>query len=148
MDGLPVFTKKLGVFFAQKCTNPAVAAKQYFRFSETETDTEFGDFDISTGILTATKPGLYQFNFQSHVYVTSNSYIRRYELRVNDIRIAHYCNREFNLNSPSLHLPVSIFALLPLKSGDKVGVFKVNGPLYDDHNKYVTRFTCEYLAEN
>ena len=106
MDGLPVFTKKLGVFLAQKCTNSTVAARQYFRFSEIETDTEFGDFDISTGILTVTKPGLFQFNFKSHVYVLSDSYFRRYELRVNDIVIAYYCNRDFNSSAPSFYLPV------------------------------------------
>lgn len=145
-----MFTKKSRVFLPQKCKNHTTAdVNQSFTFLETDTDAEFGDFDLSTGILAVTKPGLFQFNFNSHTHVTSISCNRRYELRVNGTVVAHCCNGEFNSSASDLYLPVSIFALLPLKCGDKVGIFKVNGHLHEEASyNYITRLTCKYLTQN
>ena len=81
------------VFSVKKCTNPNAVKDQSFAFSATDfmTESEHGDFELSTGIFSVKTPGVYQFQFTGHVLSTlilnqdiavSNS---RFELRVDGI---------------------------------------------------------------
>ncbi len=142
---------KSGIFSVKNCINPVATANQSFGYSELEfeTETEFGSFDLATGIFTFEKSGLYQLNFDSNIYtIAAGNFERRFELRVNGTMKAQYHRKVYDhYGQQGVHQPFGISSLMQLKSGDKVGVFAVNGALYEAAPNFVTRFTCVYLAE-
>ncbi len=147
--GAMTTSKTTSVFSVKNCTNPTAAAGQSFGFSalDFKTPADYGTFNLAKGIFTVKMPGLYQLNFSSHVLVNINSgaYIRHYEMRVDGSVKALYST--YLYPQSGVYNPVLISALLPLKSGEKVGVFLVSGPLHEDATKYVTRFSCVYVSD-
>lgn len=151
--------KTASVFSAKICTNPTATAGTTLGFStlDFKTLTDYGHFDLAKGIFTVKTPGIYQFNFSSHIYyyVTNlmnsgrDNYMRHYELRVDGAVKAIYNTYLHPQNGVSngVYNPVLISALLPLKLGEKVGVFSVNGPLHEDATKYITRFSCVFVSD-
>lgn len=143
--------KTTSVFSAKNCINPTGAAGQSFGFSTVDfkTRADYGTFNLAKGIFTVKMPGLYQFSFSSHVYVNTSSgretYVRQYELQVDGAVKALYHTYMYPQNG--VHNPVLISALLPLKSGEKVGVFSVSGSLHEDATKYITRFSCVFVSD-
>jgi len=149
--------KTASVFSAKICTNPTATGGTSLGFSALDFNTlnEYGDFDLAKGIFTVKKPGIYQFSFNSHVYVgpTQNvlsasgkaNYTRHFELRVDEAVKALYNTYLYPQNG--VYNPVLISALLTLKSGEKVGVFSVSGPLHEDTTKYIARFSCIFISD-
>lgn len=133
----------------KNCINSTAAANKSFGYStvDFDTETEFGDLDLTTGIFTVEQPGLYQVNFNSNVYMTSGSFQRSFEMRLNGVSHARYNNQVYDSSGYGVYQPVNISALLPLKVGDKVGVFAISGNLHEDaSNHYITRFSCLFLS--
>ena len=151
------------VFSVKKCTNPSAVKDQSCAFSATDfmTESEHGDFELSTGIFSVKTPGVYQFQFTGHVLSTlilnqdiaaSNS---RFELRVDGIMKAiSYFSSGLTMSSPNprygantvtfssnVTQPVVLTALLPLKAGEKVGVYPISGTIQEAEPAYVTRFS-------
>lgn len=128
------------VFSVEICTNPAAAAGQSFGYSTSvmSVRTEHGDFNLPTGIFTVKTAGIYQLNFIGHVHLTHNDNGHRFDLRVNGKLVA------LSLNQSSVesagYQPAVISALMPLESGDKVGVFASRGKIYEETGFYKTRF--------
>lgn len=80
--------------------------------------------------------------------MNTNSYTRRFELRVNGNILTKYLNQVYT-TSGTVHQPVALAASIHLRTGDKVGVYASNGVLHEDTlNGLVTQFSCFFLAEN
>ena len=64
------------VFSVKKCTNPNAVKDQSFAFSATDfmTESEHGDFELSTGIFSVKTPGVYQFQFTGYMLSTLNQH--------------------------------------------------------------------------
>lgn len=149
---MKISKKKSDVFSVFKCTNPAAAAGQSFAYSSEgfiPNSKEYGDFDLSSGIFTVKKAGVYQFHFNSHVLMDNSGsrYSRKFELRVNGSMKAIYHNEEYPSGHQVYH-PVIISALLRLKPDDKIGVFSVTGKLHEDETAYITRFYCILVSDD
>ncbi len=127
------------VFSAKGCTNPKASKNESFAYSITdfETKTEHGDFDLSTGIFTVKTNGLYHLQFTAHIETNKRVNYHRYDLRVDGIYKAVSFTQTSSENEQ--HQAIIISAYLPLKSGEKVGVFRVEGGLYEDIY-HVSRF--------
>lgn len=141
--------KTTSVFSAKNCINPTAATGHSFGFSTVDfkTRADYGTFDLAKGIFTVKMPGLYQLNFSSHALVNVNSgaYIQNYEMRVDGTVKALY--HTYMYPQHGVYNPVLISALLPLKSGEKVGVFSVSGSLHEDATKYITCFSCVFVSD-
>ena len=100
-----------------------------------ESETEHGEFDLPSGIHTVKTAGNYLLNFNGLVELRAGFRRHQFDLKVNDETVATSFN---DSNSPG-YQPAVISALLPLKAGDKVGIFAHEGQLYEDTDS-ITRF--------
>lgn len=103
-----------------------------------EARTEHGDFDLPTGIFTVETAGIYHLNFIGHVYLTSSGRDHRFDLRVNGEIVAISLNQ--SAVETSGYYSAVLSALIPLKSGDKVGVFASRGKIYEETGFCKSRF--------
>ena len=99
-----------------------------------ETKTEHGDFDLSSGIYTIKTAGVYKLDFHAHVDLETGSEVHHFNLNVNKnpVAVSYNCGSNGSLQAV-------ISALLPLKAGDEVGIFAVEGELFEDED-CITRF--------
>lgn len=129
------------VFSVESCTNPSAARGQSYGFSlfVTEPKTEYGDFDLATGIFTAKTAGNYLLNFTGHAHlVAAHRAGQMIMLKINSKRVALSYN--YSSVETSGFQPAVISVVVPLKVGDRVGIFANSGKLYDDDGGYKTRF--------
>lgn len=140
-------TSTIPIFSARNCLNPASFKGTSFAYSALDFDTkeEHGLFDQSSGIFTAKTAGFYQFNFNGHVFVDGRNFVHQFLLKVDGI-IKAVSYTHFSSLETTAYIPVSLSALVPLKTGEKVGVFVgYAGKLYEAPPTYVTRF-CGILV--
>ena len=133
------------VFSVENCTNLAAAKGESFGYSTSLIDaqTEHGVFDLPTGIFTVETAGTYQFNFNAYVILDpAVSSAHRFDLKVNGETGAV----SYNDSVSTCYQPAVISALLPLNTGDKVGIFSVKGKLYQSAT-FKTRFFGILLNE-
>ena len=123
------------VFSVENCVNPSATSGQSYGFSSfvTAANTEHGDFDLPSGIFTVKTPGNFQLNFYSYSYLavlSASNISHRVELKVND-KVAAVSLNQSSVETGGFHNTV-ISALLPLRTGDKIGVFASAGKLYQE----------------
>ena len=155
------------VFAVKKCTNPNAVKDQSYAYAATDlkTETEHGEFNLSTGIFSVKTPGVYQFQFNSNMITTlsqaATACNRQFELRVDGIvRASSYTNSALTMSSSSgygantvtfnstVSQPVALTALLPLKNGEKVGVYPISGTIQEAEPAYVTRFSGILVSQS
>lgn len=101
-----------------------------------EAKTQHGDFDLLTGIYSVKTAGNYLLNFSCHVYFeVAGGKRNRFNLKVNNKTVAMSCS----VSDAFGDQPAVISVLLPLYTGDKVGIFADSGQLYDGED-FKTRF--------
>lgn len=132
-------TTSIPVFSVENCTNPAAGSGQSFGFSTPVMNlkTEHGNFDLLSGVFTVKTRGTYLLNFNAHVQLTSGSSDHRFDLKINGKTVAVSYNQ--SSVGTSGWQPVVLMALVPLKTGDKVGIFSFCGKLYESTD-WKTRF--------
>ena len=125
------------VFSVENCINPATSRGHSFGFSTfvMEDRTEHGDFDLSSGIYTVKTVGIYLLNFNALVKLHARSRSHNFDLKVDNKTVAISYNYSETLGDQ----PAVISAMVPLNSGDRVGIFANCGKIYQDKGA-VTRF--------
>ena len=130
------------VFGAANCINPDAFQGQSFGFSALEFDTkrEHGSFKLKTGIFTVKTPGLYLFNFSAHVSTFSSCRSHCISLKVDGIVKAVFDTKTSAHEKE--YQAVVLSALVPLKTGGKVGVYLTEGKLFQLGTEgHVARFS-------
>jgi len=116
---------------------------------ELETVKEHGDFDDLTKTFTVKTSGLYLLHFSGYYDAIRPSYNYTYdsgasvELMIADPETPFAeCINSYAVRSSKLieYPPVVVSALLPLKAGDKIGVFVNWGKLHES-SSFTTRFS-------
>jgi len=138
------------VFSVKECTNPKAARDTSFGFAtyskrsnQTDIkDEQHGFFDLPTGIFTAKTAGFYHLNFYAH----SNTHDQLFSSKLSFHRVHLKINDEVvdaSLSNSSMEdcvVPIVISVVIPLKVGDRVGIFAYLGNLYQDSIGCATRF--------
>ena len=98
------------VFSVKKCINPSASKGQSFAYSSVDfkSDTEHGDFELSTGIFSVKTPGIYQFQFNGYIEKNLNESIPscnfQFELRVDGImKPSSYTSAASSFNAGSCY---------------------------------------------
>jgi len=142
------------IFSVMQCSNAVDDFKKTFSLAYSAFDIrikkEYGDFNLKTGLFTVSVPGVYQFNFNSHVKFFKPQYgdkqcrSHKIELRVDgEPKAVSFGNRSYiQYTSDIYHLPVRISALLSLKLGETVDIFLSEGVLYECPPTFTTRFSA------
>jgi len=150
------------VFSVAVCTNPLESPNDQSRQAETaaasspirnetlsfgtfeiETAMEYGDFNLKTGIFTVKKSDIFQFNFTGLTKINYGSRLHCFHLSVDG---KSKSKSLLSLGSSDGYQLIVISALLPLVTGQKVSIIRVEGDLYDAPNARATRFSCLFFA--
>jgi len=94
---------------------------------------------FGTGIFTVKIAGFYQFRYDALQLANNVNHYTHIELRVDGVKAA-----EFLSQSPTEKMdyePIVLLTTLPLKEGQKVGVFLAGGMLYTAKPYYDTQFS-------
>lgn len=140
------------VFSVKECTNPEAARDQSYGFASYSQsnlgkqktdikDEQHGVFDLPTGIFTVKTAGYYQLNFYAHSsthdQLFSGKLFHRVQLKINkEVVDASLSNSGWE----DCVVPIVISVVVPLKIGDRVGIFAYLGNLYQDSIRFSTRF--------
>ena len=110
---------------------------------------QHGNFDNSTGLFVASRPGLYLFFFNGTSWQTKTAENTQVELRVDGLRVAATKVSRAG-RSDSSGYTLSISAMLQLNSGNRVGIFVKAGALasYRGRQDSFTRFSCILLSKD
>ena len=130
------------VFGAANCINLDAFKGQSLGFSalEFDTKTEHGSFKLKTGIFTVKTPGFYQFSFSGHVSTFSSIRYSCISLKVDGIVKAVFDTKTSAYEKE--YQAVALTALVPLKTGEKVGVYLTEGQLFQLGTEgHVARFS-------
>ena len=133
-------TSPVPVFQVRNCYNP-LAIGESFTFINCDfgTNSEYGVYDSTTGIFTVKIAGVYQFNYDALQQANNVNHYTHIELRVDGVKAA-----EFSSQSPTEKMdyePIALSTRLPLKEGQKVGVFLAGGMLYTAKPNRDTQFS-------
>jgi hypothetical protein len=136
------------VFSVWKCTNPTAERDTFLTFAslDFETDSKYGDFDLTTGLFTVKTAGTYLFKFSGHVGEGANLISHCVVLKGVDGNVKAAVTYAATSLKVGGHQPILLSAHTPLKIGEKIGICRANGELYDDGHAYVARFSCIFLA--
>ena len=134
-------------FSAFKCANSEAPEGHSIGYAnlDFETKGEHGSFHLSTGIFSVKTAGIYQLNFSGHVATNKDGHTHCYTIRVDGVVKAVYYSH--TPTDEEWYQPVSLSALLPLKSGEKVGVYLGVGKLYEGFPQFITRFSGILLGK-
>jgi len=90
-----------------------IYTNQSFGFGEVDFTAAFGDLDLPTGILAVKQPtGVYDFKFNSNVSMTTSSYARLFQLRINGNLVKEYNLNQVYPTNGTVHQPVALSASL------------------------------------
>jgi len=135
------------VFSALKCANSEEAEGQSIGYAKVdfETKVEHGSFHLPTGIFSVKTAGIYQFHFSGHVATDQDVHTHCFTIRVDGVVKAVFYSH--TPTDETWYQPVSLTALLPLKSGERVGVYIGVGKLYEGFPQFLTRFSGILLGK-
>ena len=122
-------TSPVPVFQVRDCYNPRAIGESFtFINFDFGTNSEYGVYDSATGIFTVKIAGVYQFKFDALQQASTADHHTHIELRVDGVKAA-----EFLSQSPPEkrdYEPVVLSTTLPVKEGQRVGVYLAGGRLY------------------
>ncbi len=109
-----------------------------------ETNSEYGEFHLYTGVFTVKKSGTYHFNFSGLVArMTESKRAYQFEFRVDDVTKSAYCANSTTEGLQQVVLSVRQHLLV----GQKVVMIRVSGGLYEAPNVSPTIFSCKFISE-
>ena len=111
----------------------------HFASCTIETKTEYGDFDLKTGVFTVNKSGIFQLNFNGIAFLTESSPTCQFEMIVDGYRKSV---SYLDLASSNGAEEVVLSALLQLEIGQKLSVIRISGGLCHPPDTRITRFSC------
>ncbi len=128
------------IFAVRRCINPSSAMNKFYAYAshDFEMKSEHAQIDLPTGIVTIQTSGIWQFNFSANC---DNVSTHQVELRVDGVAKASSYNYFSAGSSGNGYYPIVISALLELNAAQKVGIFSVDGKLYEDRPAVTTRFS-------
>jgi len=136
------------VFSAFQCANSKAPQGQSIGFAafDFETKDEHGSFHLPTRIFSVKTAGIYQFNFSGHVTTNRDGHFHCFTIRADgDVKAVFYL---LTPTDEEWNRPVSLSALLPLKTSEKVGVYLGAGKLDEGFPQFITSFSGILLSKS